>query len=83
MHCQVTHVTEEDHVTVLTLSIITDAADSILIDKGTGVCLWERSTRRDQSFFYVSVFKYNLLLSIQVKVPCCGSQSRTPFLSGP
>ena len=32
MHGQVTHVTEENHVRVLTLAVHTDGADGVLID---------------------------------------------------
>lgn len=32
VHCQVAHVTEQDHVAVLTLAVIADAADGILVD---------------------------------------------------
>lgn len=43
---QVTHVTEQDDVAVLTLSVITDAAHSILIDQSTGVRLGEKKRER-------------------------------------
>lgn len=36
---QVTHVTEQDHIAVLTLSIVADTADSIFINEGAGVRL--------------------------------------------
>lgn len=32
VYCQVTHVAEQDHIAVLTLPVVTDAADSIFID---------------------------------------------------
>lgn len=41
VHGQVTHVTEQDHVAVLTLAVVTDAADGVLVDQGAGVRLRE------------------------------------------
>lgn len=32
VHGQVAHVTEQDHVAVLTLAVITDAADGVFVD---------------------------------------------------
>lgn len=32
VYCQVTHVAEQDHIAVLTLSIVADTADGIFID---------------------------------------------------
>lgn len=88
VYCQVTHVAEEDHITVLALSIITDAADSILINKGAGVCLRERSIWEGQRFSFFFFFicfsgQISSSPSFQVQVPCCGSQSRTPSPSDP
>lgn len=36
---QVTHVTEQDHIAVLTLSIIADTANSVFVNEGAGVRL--------------------------------------------
>lgn len=58
---QVTHVAEQDHIAVLTLSVITDAADSIFIDQGAGVCLRERS---ELDTFY-ACFTVKILFFIQ------------------
>lgn len=60
---QITHVTEEDHVAVLTLAIITDTADSIFIDEGTGVCLGGRGMRVRMFYICARVSIYDIINS--------------------
>lgn len=44
MYSQVTHVTEQDNVTVLALAVIADAAHSVLINQGVGISLlWTKT----------------------------------------
>lgn len=45
VYSQVAHVTKQDHVAVLTLSVITDAANGVLVDQGTGVRLREGAAK--------------------------------------
>lgn len=47
MHSQVTHVTEQDDITVLTLAVITNTANGILIHQRAGVTLQKQKTKRN------------------------------------
>jgi len=46
VHRQVAHVAEQDHVAVLTLAVIADAADGVFVDEGAGVGLMGGEKRR-------------------------------------
>lgn len=85
MHRQVAHVTEQDHIAVLTLAVIADAAHGVFVDEGAGVGLATRADNGEEGdalalLFY---FLYNSEMKTRFWLPCCGSRSTTPSPGGP
>lgn len=48
VHRQVAHVAEQDHVAVLALAVVADAADGVLVDQGAGVRLGVKGGGRSE-----------------------------------